>query len=58
MNYLDLFVILPVAIVLFCLFEGYFGKKLHGFGFLIFNPAVFEYLVVVLFICLALYFYS
>ena len=58
MNYLDLFVILSVAVVLFCLFEGYFTKRLKDFGVLLFNPVAFEYLMVVLFICLVLYSYD
>lgn len=58
MNYLDLFVILPVAVVLFCLFEGFFTKRLRDFGTLFFNPVAFEYTMVVLFICLVLYFYD
>lgn len=55
--YLDFYVIVAVAVVLFCLFEGYFGKSLQKLMGFLSSPVVLEYLVIVLLICICLYIY-
>lgn len=57
MNYFHVTFILCVAIVVFCLLQGYFGKTLQRVMKIIFNPSNIEYLVIFLFILGLLYFY-
>lgn len=52
---LNFYVIISVAIVLFCLFQGYLGKILQNITNFLFSPTVLEYLVIVLILCLVLY---
>jgi hypothetical protein len=55
---LNYYIIIIVAIVLFGLLQGVFGKFLQKFTKFLFNPIVLEYSIIVLFICLVLYFCS
>ena len=57
--FLDLYIIAPVAIIIFCAFQGFFGNSVRKFMQFILNPIVLEYLVIVgasSVICLVLYF--
>lgn len=52
---LNFYIIISVAIVLFCLFQGYLGKILQNTANFLFSPTALEYLVIVLILCLILY---
>lgn len=56
-NFFDLTFIICVAIVVFCLLQGYFGKTLQRAIKIFFNPSNIEYMVVLLIILGLLYFY-
>ena len=56
LDYLNFYIIVPVAIILFCALQGFFGNFVRKFMQFIYNPTVLEYLVIVLVICLVLYF--
>lgn len=52
---LNFYIILPVAIVLFCLSQGYLGKTLQNIVKFISSPTILEYFVFLLLLCLVLY---
>lgn len=56
-NFFDPTIILSVAIIVFCLLQGYFGKTLTRFIKNIFNPIYLEYWVIIFFTLGLFYFY-
>ena len=56
--FIDLYIVVLVAIIIFCAFQGFFGNFVRKFMQFILSPIVLEYLVIVLVICLVFYFFK